>query len=222
MSDEIVSRETSPVVLDGDPVVSRLPELLGESYEGLRRFHEMLQAHGVERGLIGPREVDRIWDRHIINSTSVVPFLKGAGHIVDVGSGAGLPGIVVAVMLPESQVSLVEPMERRCAWLQEVIQELGLANAQVRRGRSEEFKGEILADAVTARAVAAMDKLARWTLPLLRPGGKLVAMKGQRAAAELAEAQSTLQKLGASAATIHEAATVSGFGGTTVVEVIKK
>lgn len=221
MATETVSRETPGVILDDDPVISRLPELLGEGFPALQKYFELLKQHGVERGLIGPREVDRIWDRHIINSTAVVPYLRSSSHILDVGSGAGLPGIVVAAMLPEAKVDLIEPMERRCVWLNEVVTELGLKNTTVIRGRAEEFFGKIEADAVTARAVAAMDKLAKWTLPLLSSGGKLVAMKGQKAEAEITEAQTTLRKLGAVSTAIHSAATVPGFGSTTVVEVQK-
>lgn len=221
MSSDPVSRETPGVILDDDPLISSLPDLLGESFPALHRYFQLLKQHGVERGLIGPREVDRIWDRHIINSTAAVPYLQSASHILDVGSGAGLPGVVVAAMLPEAKVDLIEPMERRCTWLNEVVTELGLTNTTVVRGRAEEFFGKIEADAVTARAVAAMDKLAKWTLPLLSSGGKLVAMKGQKAEAEISDAQTTLRKLGAVSTAIHSATTVNGFGSTTVVEVEK-
>lgn len=124
------------------------------------------------RGLIGPREIGRIWDRHILNSAAVVQYLPQTGTIVDIGSGAGLPGLVIAAMRPEAEVVLIEPMERRCTWLNEMTETLGLTNVEVKRGRAEEFHDAFEADVVTARAVAALDKLARWSLPLLRHGGE--------------------------------------------------
>lgn len=205
--------------LEGDP---RLPEYFGAAWTKVSGFTRMLREQGELRGLIGPREQSRLWERHILNSAAVVQYLPRTGRIVDVGTGAGLPGVVVAAMLPEAEVVLLEPMERRTQWLEEVVAELGLGNARVLRGRAEEYDGALEADAVTARAVAAMDKLARWCLPLLREGGELVALKGSSAAAELEKAKYVLRKLGADAGEVLEAPTLDGVDWTTVVRVVRK
>lgn len=220
-----VSRETETAdagaattgVVDADLDLAMVREHFGSAYETVEGFHDMLVAHGEERGLIGPRELDRLWTRHLLNSAAVVPFLPPSGMIVDLGSGAGLPGIVIAAMLPEAQVVLVEPMERRCVWLAEVIGRLGLTNAEVRRGRAEEFHGAFEADAVTARAVAALDKLGRWAFPLLRRDGVLVALKGRSASAEIAAATKVLRRYGATDAEVLAAGTLPGVDTTTVV-----
>lgn len=205
--------------LEGD---DRLPEYFGAAWPAVSGFARMLREHGEVRGLLGPREQSRLWERHMLNSAAVVQHLPTSGTIVDVGSGAGLPGIVIAAMLPEAEVVLLEPMERRTQWLDEVIDDLGLTNVRVQRGRAEEFDGVIEAHAVTARAVAAMDKLARWCLPLLRDGGALVALKGRSAADELEKAKYVLRKLGGTPGEVLEAPTIEGVDSTTVVRVIRK
>lgn len=167
---------------------------LGDAYPQLKQFHDLLAGHGVTRGLIGPREVPRLWDRHLLNSAAVAPLLPAAGTVIDVGSGAGLPGVVLACLRPDLHTILLEPMERRTAWLTEVVEALGLSSVEVVRRRAED--STLTADVVTARAVAPMDRLAGWTLPLLRPGGTLLAMKGSRAAAELAGASAVIAGLG--------------------------
>jgi 16S rRNA (guanine(527)-N(7))-methyltransferase GidB len=210
---------TQPDPLDGDP---RLPAYFGAAWPKVERFAQLLRSEGEVRGLIGPREQSRLWERHILNSAAVVPYLPATGRIVDVGTGAGLPGVVVAAMLREAEVVLMEPMERRTQWLEEVVDALELGNARVLRGRAEEFDGAIEADAVTARAVAAMDKLARWCLPLLRDGGALVALKGASAPAELEKAKYVLRKLGGDAGEVLEARTIDGVDSTTVVRVVRK
>ncbi|WP_255491693.1 MULTISPECIES: 16S rRNA (guanine(527)-N(7))-methyltransferase RsmG [unclassified Actinotalea] len=173
-----------------------LDEVLGAGRPTVEAFHDLLAAEGVRRGLIGPREVARLWRRHLLNSAAVAPLLPATGTLVDVGSGAGLPGIVLAALRPDLRVVLLEPMLRRTTWLSEVRDSLGLSNVEVVRGRAEEQHGVISADAVTARAVAPMDRLARWTLPLLRPGGVLLAMKGEHAVEELAAAGAVIDALG--------------------------
>ena len=203
--------------LTGDP---RLPVLFADAWPAVERFHRMLQDDGVLRGLVGPREVGRLWERHLVNSAAVVPFLPETGRIVDVGSGAGLPGVVVAAMRPGAEVVLLEPMERRTDWLTEVVERLGLGNARVLRGRAEDV-GDLGADAVTARAVAALDKLYGWTLPLLRVGGRLVALKGGRAQAEVDAAAAAGRALGGGEAEIRTAPTLPGLDPTTVVLVDK-
>src|SRR5690606_8006167 len=130
-------------------------EYFGTRYDQVAAFADKLRAEGELRGLIGPREVPRLWERHILNSAAVVPHLAQAGSVADVGSGAGLPGIVIAVMRPDVEVVLIEPMERRTAWLTEVSEDLGLTNVQVKRGRAEEYHDAFEVDAVTSRAVAA-------------------------------------------------------------------
>jgi 16S rRNA (guanine527-N7)-methyltransferase len=200
--------------LSGDP---RLVEFFGAAFPAVDGFHAMLTAEGVLRGLIGPREVPRLWERHLLNSAALAPYLPTTGRLVDVGSGAGLPGVVLAAMLPDVEVVLLEPMERRVEWLTEVAERLGLPNAVVRRGRAEECHGVLTAQAVTARAVAPMDRLARWTLPLLEVGGVLVTLKGRQAAEEIAAAKHAIHKLGGGAAEVHRAGTIDGLEPTTVV-----
>jgi 16S rRNA (guanine527-N7)-methyltransferase len=160
------------------------------------RYARLLAGLGVERGLIGPHEVPRLWERHLINSAAVAGLVPRPGSLVDLGSGAGLPGIVIALLLPDVQVTLLEPMLRRAVFLGECVTELGLANAEVCRARAQEVAGKIAADAVTARAVAPLDRLAGLAVGLLRPGGVVLAIKGARAAAEVAAARKTLQRLG--------------------------
>ena len=133
--------------------------MFGPALDGARAFARMLATRGVERGLIGPHEVPRLWDRHLLNC-AVVADLIGSRYrtLVDIGSGAGLPGLVLAMMRPELSVTLLEPMERRCRFLSECVAELGLANASVLRGRAEDTA--LRADVATARAVAPLDRLA--------------------------------------------------------------
>ncbi|NHT16423.1 16S rRNA (guanine(527)-N(7))-methyltransferase RsmG [Cellulomonas sp. IC4_254] len=204
--------------LDGDP---RLPEHFGAAWPAVEGYHAMLRDQGVLRGLVGPREVARLWERHIVNSAAVVPFLPATGTIVDVGSGAGLPGIVVAAMRPNAEVVLLEPMERRTDWLSEVVDTLGLSNARVLRGRAEDQIGTLRADAVTARAVAALDKLYGWTLPLLAVGGRLVALKGGRAQDEAEAAVAVGERFGGGPASIEVAPTLPGLESTSVVLVTR-
>lgn len=200
----------------------RVAEYLGAAYPAVAEFGGMLRDEGVLRGLIGPREVPILWDRHLLNSAAIAQFLPDAGRLIDVGSGAGLPGIVLAAMRPELEVVLVEPMERRTDWLSEVVDRLGLTNVVVQRARAEDLHGQILADVVTARAVAPLDRLCRWTLPLLVRGGELIAMKGRQAADEVAGAAAAIRKLGGGAAEILSAGTIPGVDETTVVRIVRE
>jgi 16S rRNA (guanine527-N7)-methyltransferase len=154
----------------------------------------------VERGLVGPAEAGRIWERHLLNSAAVAELVPVPCVLVDLGSGAGLPGIVLAMLLPQAQVILLEPMARRTVFLQECVEELGLSNAQVRRGRAEELIGQIGADVVTSRAVAPLDRLAGLAVGLSRPGGLILAIKGASAAQELDQARPVLRRLGTTGA----------------------
>lgn len=161
--------------------------VFGDRLELAERFAELLREHGNPRGLIGPRELDRLWQRHLLNSAVLAELLPQNSRVVDVGSGAGLPGIPLAIARPDLEVTMLEPMARRVTWLEEVDAELGLGVA-VLRGRAEEGRvRKLLAehDVVTARAVAPLERLTKWCLPLLRTGGRMLAMKGASAAEEL-------------------------------------
>ena len=191
-------------------------ELFGIAFAGAERVAEMLAAEGELRGLVGPREVPRLWTRHIVNSAAVVPFLPARGTVADVGSGAGFPGIVVALLRPDLEVALIEIMERRMDWLGDVVNELDLDNVTLQRARAEDVKERF--DAVTARAVANLTKLVRLTAPLLRQGGTLLALKGARAEVEVEAARHVVRKAGLKPAVIHEVVT-PGEELTKVVQV---
>ena len=184
---------------DAPPPPAAAAEVFGDRLELAQRYADLLTGPGVERGLIGPREVDRIWDRHILNSAAVAELLDQGVRIADIGSGAGLPGLPIAIARPDIHVALVEPMLRRTEFLTEAVQVLGVA-AEVVRGRAEEPGVRMAvggADAVVSRAVASLDKLVRWSFPLLRPGGRMLALKGERAEEEVLEAQRAMASLGA-------------------------
>jgi len=203
--------------LAGDPLEGSdaVRDYLGERYEAVHAFGTMLADQGVLRGLIGPRELARVWERHLLNSAAVVPFL-GEGAVIDVGSGAGLPGMVIAAMEPHRPVTLVEPMERRVQWLQEATDALALTNVTIVRARAEEVAGSLSAPLVTARAVAAIDKLVKWCAPLLEPGGRMVLLKGRSAADELDRAKYVLRRAGL-VGEVATAPTIAGLEATTVV-----
>lgn len=180
------------------------PPASAEALFGVRlglafQYAEVLAGAGVERGLIGPREVDRLWERHILNSAALGELIDHGARVIDVGSGAGLPGLPVAIARPDLAVTLVEPLLRRSDFLTELVSELDLP-VQVHRGRAEE-RGTLDhccgADVVTSRAVADLVKLTRWSLPLLKPGGVMLALKGERAADEVAEHRGAMGRLGA-------------------------
>ena len=173
--------------------------VFGDGLGRAHRYAQILAGAGVERGLIGPREADRLWERHLLNSAVLADLLDSGDRIADIGSGAGLPGIPLALARPDLRVTLIEPLLRRSDFLREVIDDLG-ADIAVVRGRAEEQAvqqrvGEM--DAVVSRAVASLDKLTRWSMPLLRPGGLMLAMKGQRAADEIDEHRRVMESLGA-------------------------
>lgn len=176
-------------------------ELFGDRVQLARRYAALLAGEGIRRGLLGPREADRLWDRHLLNSAVLVELLPLGARVVDVGAGAGLPGIPMALARPDLRVDLVEPMSRRVAFLTEVVAELELGDrVRVFRGRADEpaiVKSAGGTDWVVARAVAPLDRLVRWCLALLRPGGRLLALKGESAAAEVAEHERSIQEAGA-------------------------
>lgn len=183
-----VSRETPLVPASARGVFSpeRLP--LAEAYA-----HSLATA-GVERGLIGPREVPRLWERHLLNCAVVTDAVAEGVSVADVGSGAGLPGLVMAIRRPDLRLTLIEPLLRRATYLDEVAGELGLENVTVVRARAEDAPAGDGFDVVTSRAVAALDKLARWCMPLVAVGGQMLAMKGERASDEIVEARKALQR----------------------------
>jgi 16S rRNA (guanine527-N7)-methyltransferase len=170
--------------------------MFGDALTTAERYAEFLAGPGVERGLIGPREVERLWDRHLLNCAVMQEAIPPKSSVIDLGSGAGLPGIVLAIVRPDLVVTLLEPLLRRTVFLRECVDMLGLPGVEVCRMRAEEVAGELAADIVVARAVAPLDRLARWALPLLRPGGELLALKGERAAMELSEAEPVLREFG--------------------------
>lgn len=175
-------------------------DVFGERLPIARRYAQLLVGPGVERGLIGPREVDRIWDRHLLNCAAVAEVLEADERVADIGSGAGLPGIPLAIARPDLRVTLVEPLLRRSDFLREVVDELGLGDVTVVRGRAEDqaVRDVVVGqDAVVSRAVAGLDKICRWSMPLLRTGGRMIAMKGERAEAEIEEHRRAMIALGA-------------------------
>lgn len=218
--------------LNGSPI---LAEVLGDALPKLEIFHTKLEQEGEPRGLIGPRDVDIIWERHILNSAAIVPFIREVTDgqrfktVADVGSGGGFPGIVAAACLPDHEFTLIEPMERRVEWLGECVEEMGLENVTIMRARSEEVITALRQDrsmhpyaAVTCRAVAPMTKLAGWTLPLLKPQGRLVALKGRSAQAEIDKAAKMIAKFRGVRPRVVEAPVGPGLESTHVVLVDKK
>lgn len=218
--------------LNGSPI---LAEVLGDALPKLEIFHTKLEQEGEPRGLIGPRDVDIIWERHILNSAAIMPFIREVTDgkqfktVADVGSGGGFPGIVAAACLPDHEFTLIEPMERRVEWLGECVEEMGLENVTIMRARSEEVITALRQDrsmhpyaAVTCRAVAPMTKLAGWTLPLLKPQGRLVALKGRSAQAEIDKASKMIAKFKGVRPRVVEAPVGPGLESTHVVLVDKK
>lgn len=172
--------------------------VFGDAEAVVVRFAESLAAVGVERGLIGPREVERLWDRHLLNSAVLGEVVPEGARVVDLGSGAGLPGIPLALARPDLRVTLLDPMARRVTWLTEAVESLGLEVAVV-RGRAEDptVKRELAgADVVVARAVAPLARLWGWAGPLLREGGVLVALKGESATDEVTRDRDAVRAAG--------------------------
>jgi 16S rRNA (guanine527-N7)-methyltransferase len=156
------------------------------------RYAELLATEGVTRGLIGPREASRLWERHLLNSAVLAEAIPHGSTVCDIGTGAGLPGLVVAIARPDISMTLVEPLLRRTTFLDEVVADLGLAHVRVVRGRAEDLHGQSTFDVVTSRAVAPLERLLGWSMPLVAPTGSLVAMKGRSVRDEIANARSVL------------------------------
>ncbi len=181
--------EATPV-LEQEPAAAAL--LFGDRIELARSFTAELARRGEELGLIGPLELPRLWTRHILNSALLAPLLEADGRVADVGSGAGLPGLVLAIARPDVSFTLIEPMERRCDWLNAESERLGLENVTVLRGRAEDVADAVVVDQVTARAVSALSKLIPLTVPLVRSGGQLILMKGARVDEEIEKARKVI------------------------------
>jgi len=172
-------------------------KVFGDRLALAERLTAILADSGVSHGLIGPREVPRLWERHVLNCAVIHPAIAADEMVIDVGSGAGLPGLALAIARPDLDLHLVEPMLRRTRWLSVAVAELGLTNVTVHRGRAEQFWGILRAPVVTARAVARLSELATWCLPLLLPGGSLLAIKGSSVAKEVETDRPILRRLGA-------------------------
>lgn len=179
-------------MIEVEPLVAS--KLAQNQIEKLRLFTKDIAERGEELGLIGPKEAARIWTRHVLNSAILAPLLIAGTKVVDIGTGGGMPGLVLAIVRPDVNFKLVEPMERRCAWLNEQVETLKLENVTVLRGRAEEFHGAFEVDVVTARAVSALRKLIPLTAPLLENGGELILLKGDAVEAEIEAAQKQIKK----------------------------
>ena len=171
-------------------------QIFGDRLELAKRYVEHLATSGIERGLIGPREVPRLWSRHVLNCAVVAELIVDGAKVADVGSGAGLPGLCLAIARPDLYLTLIEPLERRVIWLEEVVMDLGLSNVEIIRARAEAAIGKVECSVVTARAVSALNTLAPLTIPLLGGEGELLAIKGRSAEEEVSKATKTLRKLG--------------------------
>jgi 16S rRNA (guanine527-N7)-methyltransferase len=170
-------------------------KVFGSALDLACRFVSLLATAGVERGLLGPREIPRLWERHLLNCAMVAELVPPAATVVDIGSGAGLPGLVIAMLRPQVQMTLLEPMLRRTTFLGECIAELGLGNVTVQCGRAEEMAGVFRADIAISRAVAPLDRLVQLSVGVIRPGGTILALKGEQAPAEIDEAAPVLRRL---------------------------
>lgn len=213
--------------VDGQEAAART--FFGDRLELAVRYARLLGTDGVVRGLIGPRETDRLWGRHLLNCAVLSELIADGAYVIDVGSGAGLPGIVLAIARPDLTVVLIEPLARRTAFLTEAVRELGLAaRVEVLRGRAEEVvSGQLAgrvgpADVVTARAVAPIDRLAGWCLPLARVGGRLLALKGSTAADEIAAHAVAVERLGGGTPRLLRCGVGVVDQPATVVEIVRE
>ncbi|MBK8470660.1 MAG: 16S rRNA (guanine(527)-N(7))-methyltransferase RsmG [Actinomycetales bacterium] len=181
------------------PTPDAARQVFGDSLAIAEKYVAELADTGVSHGLIGPREAPRLWERHVLNCAVIAELIPQGATCIDVGSGAGLPGLALAIARPDLQVTLVEPLSRRASWLEGVVERLGVVGVKIRNARAESLAGELHADVVTARAVADLPTLAQWCFPLIDGDGRLLALKGSQAQAELDAAADRLRALGASA-----------------------
>lgn len=210
---EMLSVLEAPAAPDG------AREYLGAQFELMRQYVDHLAGTAIHYGLIGPRERPSLWTRHVLNCAVLGELIDQGQTVADVGSGAGLPGLVIAIARPDVSVTLIEPLLRRSTWLQEVVDDLDLSNVVVRRDRAEAVT-DLQADVVTSRAVARLDKLVGWSAPLVRPGGRILAIKGASADSELAECAAAVARSGVVASQVR----VCGEGlvdpATVVIELV--
>ncbi|GAA1790501.1 16S rRNA (guanine(527)-N(7))-methyltransferase RsmG [Luedemannella flava] len=201
--------------------------VFGDRLPLAERYAELLMTDGVVRGLIGPREAPRVWERHLLNCAVVGELIPTGASVVDVGSGAGLPGIPLSIARPDLTVILLEPLARRTAFLTEVVEKLELATTSVVRARAEECAGRAMpaglpVDVVTSRAVAPLDRLAGWCLPLAVPGGRMLALKGASAADEIATHAPAVERLGGGRPTLRQCGEGTLAEATTVIEIVRE
>jgi 16S rRNA (guanine527-N7)-methyltransferase len=190
--------------------------VFGAALPVVERFAALLEADAAKKGLMGPREVDRLWDRHLVNCAALAPLLPAAGLVVDVGSGAGLPGLVLAPMRPDLSFELVDSMRRRTEWIAGAVAALELENVKVTWSRAEDLEPRG-AQAVVSRAVAPLDRLAAWTAHLMAPGGTFLALKGESARAELERCAPAMRRAGLVEASVVELEPAPGAAHTYAV-----
>ena len=212
MTDDDVSRETPPV-----PASAR--GVFADRWELAVAYADLLATAGVTRGLIGPRETARLWDRHLLNCAALTEVLPEAATVCDIGSGAGLPGLVVAIRRPDLRVTLVEPLLRRTTFLSEAVETLALDNVEVVRDRAEQLHGRRRFQVVTSRAVAPLPRLMAWSMPLVEVGGAMVAMKGSSARDEVTAAATELERWHVGAVEVLELGANLTDPPTTVIRV---
>lgn len=221
MTDLPLGDDAAPVVVpemsEGERKAAEV--VFGDRLMLAERFVAHLATSGIERGLLGPREVPRLWSRHVLNCAVVADLIGLRSTVCDVGSGAGLPGIALAIARPDLALVLVEPLERRVIWLNEVVHDLGLENVLVHRARAEQIVDKVDADVVTARAVSALGGLMQLTIPLLHGRGEVLAIKGRSAAEEVAKAAKVIRRLGGAGAEVVQAGSGILDEPTTVVRV---
>nr|WP_040518438.1 16S rRNA (guanine(527)-N(7))-methyltransferase RsmG [Gordonia neofelifaecis] len=204
----------------GEPTPEIASEVFGDRLPVAERYADILVQQGVLRGLIGPRELPQLWTRHLLNCAVLSEVIDDSETVIDIGSGAGLPGIPLAVARPDLEITLIEPLLRRTTFLDEVVEGLHLGNVTVIRGRAEEkavLKQVRPADVVTSRAVAPLERLARWSAPLIRGGGRLVALKGQSAADEIARDWEKVMRFGIRDLTVEQCGTMLETPTTLIV-----
>jgi 16S rRNA (guanine527-N7)-methyltransferase len=191
-----------PLSEGAPPPPAEAERVFGPALPLATRYAGLLATDGVERGLLGPREVPRLWERHLLNCAVVAELIPADAEVVDVGSGAGLPGLVIAMLRPAARMILLEPMLRRTIFLEECVAALGLANVTVHRGRAEDAVGTLRADVAISRAVAPLNRLVPWSAGVIRPGGTILAIKGRDAGSELEQAGPVLRRLGVQSADV--------------------
>ncbi|MGH3737309.1 MAG: 16S rRNA (guanine(527)-N(7))-methyltransferase RsmG [Micromonosporaceae bacterium] len=222
MNEPVRPAVESPVPVP-EPLREAVAHYFGAGTAVVSRYAERLATDGVVRGLIGPREVPRLWERHLLNSVALVELLDDGASVADVGTGAGLPGVVLGIARPDLEVVLVEPLLRRTTFLEEVVRELELDRVTVLRGRAEEVADQVRpADVVVSRAVAPLDRLAAWCLPLAAVGGRMLAMKGASAGDELQTHRDAVRKVGGGDPVLLRCGGAWLESPVTVVEVVRE